>query len=345
MAVITISEEPGALGHEVAARVAGQLGFLLVDRALLSKLWREVDLDETTLESADDWIPVKEPGLAPEREASVKLLADLIAQLAEENDLVIIGQGTQGLFHNRTGTLHVRVHAPRRFRVRQMQTGEQRSTAEARKQARMLERRRSCYLRYFYGLNWNDSNLYDLAVRMDRLSVGQAVRLIITAVDEMGIRQVPRNKIVEDLLPEATERPGNGRFANDAEVEFANFLDFYQIPYDYEPRSFPLKTNADGDVLEAFTPDFYLREQDLYIELTTMKQSLVTRKNRKVRRLRQLYPKINIRIFYRRDFYCLLAKFGVLTEDPAKCPVNPPPKPGTLPSPARITGDDAGGCR
>ena len=74
----------------------------------------------------------------------------------------------------------------------------------------------------------------------------------------------------------------------------------------------PLEADAEGRVIEAFTPDFYLPEQDLYIELTTMKQSLVTRKNRKVRKLRRLYPEVNIRIFYQRDFYNLLAKYGLL---------------------------------
>ncbi len=79
-------------------------------------------------------------------------------------------------------------------------------------------------------------------------------------------------------------------FANQSEEMFANLLDFYRIAWEYEPRSFPVQYDRDGAVLEAFTPDFYLPEFDLYVELTTMKQSLVTRKNRKVRLLRELYP-------------------------------------------------------
>ncbi len=108
MAVITISREPGALGKDVAARVAGQLGFVLVDKARLAQLWSEVDLDEASLGGVDEWIPYNEPEMDPETEAAVKLLPDLIAQLAEEHDLVVIGRGAQGLFRNRPGTLHVR---------------------------------------------------------------------------------------------------------------------------------------------------------------------------------------------------------------------------------------------
>lgn len=100
------------------------------------------------------------------------------------------------------------------------------------------------------------------------------------------------------------------RFAHRSEAEFAKILDFYGIRWEYEPRSFPLQWDARGRVIESFNPDFYLPELDLYIELTTLKQSLVTKKNRKVRRLRELYPGINIKIFYGRDFRQLLLKYG-----------------------------------
>jgi hypoxanthine phosphoribosyltransferase len=79
-------------------------------------------------------------------------------------------------------------------------------------------------------------------------------------------------------------------FAHPSEAEFARLLDFYQIRWQYEPRTFPVQWDAQGRVLESFTPDFYLPEPNLYIELTTRKQSLVTKKNRKIRLLKQQYP-------------------------------------------------------
>ncbi len=82
------------------------------------------------------------------------------------------------------------------------------------------------------------------------------------------------------------------RFVNEAELEYAKILDYYGVPWLYEPRTFVLERDAEGKVIEAFTPDFYLPEQDLYLEVTVMKQSLVTRKNRKLRKLRQLYPDV-----------------------------------------------------
>jgi hypothetical protein len=98
---------------------------------------------------------------------------------------------------------------------------------------------------------------------------------------------------------------------NRAELEVARLLDFYGIPWDYEPRSFILEEDAQGRVMEATTPDFYLPEQNLYLEVTTMKQSLVTRKNRKIRKLRERYPDVRVKLFYRRDVERLAEKYGL----------------------------------
>jgi hypoxanthine phosphoribosyltransferase len=99
------------------------------------------------------------------------------------------------------------------------------------------------------------------------------------------------------------------RFASVAESECAKVLDYYGIPWLYEPRTFVLARDDDGRVTEAFTPDFYLPDQDLYLELTVMKQSLVTRKNRKLRKLRELYPEVKVKLFYKRDLERLARHF------------------------------------
>ncbi len=99
------------------------------------------------------------------------------------------------------------------------------------------------------------------------------------------------------------------RFANDAELECAKVFDYYGVPWEYEPRTFVLEQDEDGRVIEAFTPDFYLPEQDLYVEITVMKQSLVTRKNRKLRKLRARYPDVKIKLFYKRDIKRLAQRF------------------------------------
>lgn len=107
---------------------------------------------------------------------------------------------------------------------------------------------------------------------------------------------------------------GTTTFAHRAEAEFARLLDFYGIEWRYEPDTFPLQWADDGHVTQQFSPDFYLPEYDLYIELTVMKQSLVRRKNRKLRRLRELHPEIQIKLLYRRDFSRLVAGLGFPVE-------------------------------
>jgi hypothetical protein len=100
-------------------------------------------------------------------------------------------------------------------------------------------------------------------------------------------------------------------FAHASERQFARLLDFYQIEWEYEPKSFDLERDKQGNVTQRFTPDFYLPAYDLYIEITTMSQKLVTRKNRKVRRLQELYPDVKCKIFYQRDYLSLVTKYGL----------------------------------
>ena len=101
------------------------------------------------------------------------------------------------------------------------------------------------------------------------------------------------------------------RFAHRIELECAKILDYYGVPWEYEPHSFVLERDETGRVVSAFTPDFFLPQYDLYIEITTLNQKLVTRKNRKVRRLRELYPGVNCKIFYQRDYLSLVSKYGL----------------------------------
>ncbi|HQF63029.1 MAG TPA: hypothetical protein PLT26_11055 [Anaerolineaceae bacterium] len=103
-------------------------------------------------------------------------------------------------------------------------------------------------------------------------------------------------------------------FAHPAEETFACILDFYGIQWQYEPQTFPLEVDAEGHILEAFTPDFYLPEQDLFIELTTLRPALATHKNRKLRRMAELYPQIRIKLLKRREMRDLMIKFGLVDE-------------------------------
>lgn len=142
-------------------------------------------------------------------------------------------------------------------------------------------------------------------------------------------------------------------FAHGSEAEMARILDFYAVAWEYEPRTFPILWNLDGDVVESFSPDFYLPELDVFLELTTLKQRLVRKKNRKLRRLRELYPDIRIKLFYARDFRAIMLKYGrlafadamsgtigqVMPDRPEAEPVDEPMEPLLVPAVA-VAGAD-----
>ena len=109
------------------------------------------------------------------------------------------------------------------------------------------------------------------------------------------------------MHPSADSRPA---FAHASEAEFARILDFYEVRWEYEPHTFPILWNLDGAVVESFSPDFWLPDLELFVEMTTLRQSLVRKKNRKLRRLRELYPDVRIKLFYGRDFRALMLKYG-----------------------------------
>ena len=101
------------------------------------------------------------------------------------------------------------------------------------------------------------------------------------------------------------------RFAHPSERVFAALLDLYEIRWEYEPVEFPLHWDDAGSPSSGFRPDFWLPEYQCFVELTTAEQRLVTRKNGKVRRLRELYPEVQILVVYQRDFKALLDRHGL----------------------------------
>ncbi len=119
---------------------------------------------------------------------------------------------------------------------------------------------------------------------------------------------IPDDEPSADATPSA---PGPV-FAHASEAEMARILDFYQVRWEYEPHTFPIVWNLEGTVVESFSPDFWLPDLDLYLEMTTLRQKLVRKKNRKLRRVLELYPDLRVKLFYARDFRALMLKFGKL---------------------------------
>jgi hypothetical protein len=131
-------------------------------------------------------------------------------------------------------------------------------------------------------------------------------------LSQTNLPEPPILAVVES--PERKNNPGLPTFSHPAEEVFARILSYYGIEWEYEPRTFPLEWDENHNVTEAFTPDFYLPQQDLYVELTTLRPKLSNKKNRRMRRMQELYPEISIKLFKRREMRDLMVKYGLYQE-------------------------------
>lgn len=310
MGLITISGQPGCRHEEAARQIAQVLGFeLLTESRLQSLIEQEY--------GAERPIPNK---------AYPDAVLSIVARLATERHLVICAAGAELLFKSFPGVLRVQVVAPESRRLGTLMLEHRIDRPAARLLLRELERRQKEQRVGRFGKATAPPHSFDLVCNTECLEIEGVVELVRDAVNARGL-------IAQGLLSAAAEAhmqfqarlrlskfgiaaPAKASlkkrvFVHPSEEIFANLLDFYRVAWEYEPRSFPIHWDKNGRVLEAFTPDFYLPEFDLYVELTTMKQSLVTKKNRKVKLLRSIYPEVNIQVFYQKDFENLIFKYGL----------------------------------
>jgi cytidylate kinase len=310
MGLITVSGQAGCRYQEVARLAAQKLGFeLITESQIAAAIEKEFGV-----------------GAAIPERAWPDVVASILAHLAAGSHLVVAVDGAELVFNNFPGLLRIQVMAPESSRVGQLMVDLRLERAPARQQLREQERRlRQRRMRRFRRAT-SPPETFDLICNAASLDSAQMADLIESAARSSGlIERGPLSAAAEAQLqfqfrlrlakhgiapPGKVDLPHKS-FAHPSEQIFANLLDFYRIPWEYEPRSFAVQWDKDGKVLEAFTPDFYLPEMDLYIELTTMKQAHVTKKNRKVKLLHELYPHVNIQVFYQKDFENLIFKYGL----------------------------------
>ena len=251
------------------------------------------------------------------------MVRSAIAEVAAAHNVVVLGSGAQFLFAQVPASLHVQIVAPLPYRIARVMRLANVDRAGRRKNYRGARSREENLITALYAKDWRDPAHYDLVLNIDHFSNEIAVEIIVKAAQAKGIEatavELPA-QLREDILTTKldvaqmadleTSEEQAAEFAHPSEREFARVMDFYRIRWQYEPKTFPIEWDENQNVTKAFTPDFYLPDLDLYIELTTMKQSLVTKKNRKVRLLRELYPDVNIKILYERDYKNLIWKYG-----------------------------------
>jgi len=310
MALIAVSGHPGCRYEEVARIGAHRLDFELLTQARLRTLMGAEFGPETA-------IPDK---------AYPSLATSILARAATESHIVYCAVGGEVQARHFPGMLRVHVVAPENVRIGNLMLDSRLERPAARQRLLQLEAADRAYRKSMFGRTRVTAELFDLVLNAESLTSEQMAEVIETVVVSSGLKErgylspaaeaqlqfQMRLRLARfGIVPPDKITLRRKMFANPSEEMFANLLDFYRIAWEYEPRSFPIHLDQNGNTLEAFTPDFYLPEFDLYVELTTMKQAHVTRKNRKVRLLRELYPKVNIQVFYQKDFENLIFKYGL----------------------------------
>jgi len=309
MALIAVSGQTGCRVEEVARISAQRLGFQLVASSRVGSLIEQ------------------EFGTAPiPDKAYADVLASIIARLATQHHLIVAVEGAEWLVRRFPGMLRIHITAPEAVRVGAVMLDRRLDRPSAKEALWEMEAAAAAQRRQYFGKTAMPPDAYDLTMNAGALDSEQMVELIETAVRSLALAergylsaaaeaqiqfQIRLRLARHKITPAGSISLARANFAHQSEQIFANLLDFYRIAWEYEPRSFPIHWDEEGKVAEAFTPDFYLPEFDLYVELTTMKQSLVTKKNRKVRLLKELNPGLNIQVFYQKDFENLIFKYGL----------------------------------
>ena len=311
MALITISGQPGCRTEEVARIAAQRLGWELITQSRL----RRLIVDE-----------FGESSVIPDR-AYPFLVLSIISRLAKEHHLVAAASAADILSPRQfPALLRVRIIAPESWRVGALMVDRRLERSAARSLLAELERaerseRKLRRLRVAPAADESDVVLNASAMDSEQMaalvqSTAETLRVadvgfLSTGADAQLQFQVRLELAKHGISPPDRVQLKRAPFVHPSEEIFANLLDYYRIAWEYEPRSFPIQWDKNGKVLEAFTPDFYLPEFDIYVELTTMKQANVTKKNRKIKLLRAIYPDVNIQVFYQKDFQNLIFKYGL----------------------------------
>lgn len=315
MSLLGISGETGCGAGELARLLAARLNWSLAT---------ETDaLSEKCLVDS-----VGEQGKMPAR-AWRWLAESVLVRRGAQGNVVFSVPGGQFLFPALPQVLRVHLTASLQARIGAVMTDQGIDRPRAREWLASQESIESKLRRERFGRTLFRAADLDLVLNSGKLKPDQQLNIIeaalrarglfpgepISAAAEAQMLFQIRLKLAGFGLEPPHQTAGRPEFSHPTEEIFAKLLDFYRIPWQYEPRSFPLQWDKDGKVIEAFTPDFYLPEFDLYVELTTMKQSLVTRKNHKVKLLRAIYPHVNIQVFYQKDIQDLILKYGLSRAD------------------------------
>ena len=212
MSAVTMSREYGSGGGEIAARLARQLGWHLIDHEVVVRVAQKLGVKQAHVAAHDEqveglaarflsnlsslttqWVELGERGAvlptgAAEAEQYHAALRQVVEAAVSTGQVVIVGRGSQVLLAERRDVLHVRVVAPLEQRIAYVAYREGLDTAAARARIRRKEQARARYLQTYYRQQPADAHLYDLIINTGVLSLEDAVDLIGLALERKAGR-------------------------------------------------------------------------------------------------------------------------------------------------------------
>ncbi len=313
MPVMTITYQRGACGQEIARRLALKFGIPIFDRNeamnyFLADVASPHDINMLN-ESPKYFLNECSAGVSFRDLLSVRL-----AKYADNNNAVMLGFSAQLLLGTHPHAIHFHITAPAQVREKHFQAERGGMSIEkVRERLTRSDRKLRRYSLVLYGEEEQDPFLYHVTLNTGKISVDAAVNLIAEVYTDHMARE-----FLFDSSQESKRVRHREEFStimkDPSEIPFAQVLDMYHIRWIYEPKTFPLEWDEKGNITSAFSPDFYLPDYDLYLELTVMDQRYTGTKKKKARLLNELYPGINIEVIFKRDYDHLLRSLSTAGE-------------------------------
>ncbi len=305
MVLITVSRQTGSQGDEIIESLAKRLDVPIITRAWAIKQWLPEIASKHELhmlaESPKFYLNQSSDGIT-----FAEYLENKLMDYVDDQPAIITGMGSQLIFSDYPKALHVKIVASLEVRTERVMQTHHLLEKDAQRLIEITDRKHRRYIDTIFNKDWSDPLLYHLTMNTDFLSVNEGVSLLYYLASH------------REVIPEVSMELQRGQdkkpiiYKHPSEEEFAKILDMHGLEWEYEPRTFPIKWDVEGNVIQAFSPDFYLPGFDTYIELTTMNQKYTSEKKKKAELLRKLYPGTNINIVFKNDFHTLIERFGMM---------------------------------
>ncbi len=192
MAVITISRETGSGGRYIAEKVAQALGYTLVDKNAIGRVYSKYATDEFGMDIGyvpDLWTRI-ESRESERRTLMVDMLNQVILALAHMDHTVILGRSSFAVLAGYADVLNVRIQAPLSVRIQRVtQRPNTPNLEQAEALVRQSDKARATFIEGFYGSRWDITKSFDLVIDTGKISRNLAADWLIEAV--RGLRREP----------------------------------------------------------------------------------------------------------------------------------------------------------